>query len=55
MVRILFTVVITLAAMGCAHRESQKSRDLLNCEYSARYDGRMTDAQRVRALEACGR
>ena len=52
----LGAAVTMLVLSGCGPmRESPQSRALLNCQYSARFDGRLTDAERVKALEACGK
>ena len=48
------SAVLLWALAGCAHRESQRSRDILECEYNIRYVGpKLPPATEAAVLRAC--
>ena len=54
-IAIAMLVVFAYFASGCAHRESQGSRDILNCVFAAEHTPGLTEAQLNAAVVRCGK
>ena len=48
-------VMAVLYLSGCAHRESRRSRDILECVFAAEHTPGLTDAQLHAVVARCGK